>query len=110
MLNRLGNSLGLTSPPRTIISNSDVELLLIEDRFPPSAWVMNRYGRKTSIYIGLVFTSVGAILQSAAVNGTMFWVARIVVGCGTAWIGAAPTLISEIAYPTQRGPATSLYK
>lgn len=106
----IGQLLGFGFPLTKYLRSLRVGNLLTEDRFPPSAWVMNRYGRKTSIYIGVWLISTGAILQCASVNKTMFWVARIVVGCGTAWVGAAPTLISEIAYPTQRGPATSLYK
>lgn len=76
----------------------------------PSAYVMNHYGRKMSIYIGTLLIISGALIQGLAVNKIMFIVARVLVGHGSAWVGSAPTLITEIAYPTHRGKVTSLYK
>lgn len=54
--------------------------------------------------------SIGVILQGAAQNVGMFIAARGVIGFGLGIsITAAPVLILELAYPTQRGAMTSLY-
>jgi MFS family permease len=71
---------------------------------------MNRYGRKASIYVGTLLIIGGALIQGFSVNKAMFIIGRVIVGHGSAWVGSAPTLITEIAYPTHRGKATSLYK
>lgn len=71
---------------------------------------MNRYGRKMPIYIGTLLITAGALIQGLATNDTMFVIGRVIVGHGSAWVGSAPILITEIAYPTHRGTVTSLYK
>jgi len=78
--------------------------------YPPLAWVSNRFGRKMPLYIGTFFMLLGAVLQATAQNSSVFIAARTIVGFGTAWLGAAPLLITETAYPTHRAKFTALYK
>ena len=78
--------------------------------YPPLAWVSNHYGRKLPLYIGTFFMLFGAALQASAQSPSVFIGARAVVGFGTAWLGAAPLLITETAYPTHRAKFTALYK
>lgn len=52
----------------------------------------------------------GVALQGAAQNTGMFIAARGVLGFGLAFnITAAPILLLELAYPTQRSPMVSIY-
>lgn len=69
-----------------------------------------KFGRKTGIYIGYFVLILGTILQTAAQNRTTFILGRFFLGVAAAWHGSnVPLLISEIAYPTQRAIASSLY-
>lgn len=78
--------------------------------YPIAAWVANRWGRKVGVYIGYLFLILGAVLQAAAMNSTSFVLARLFVGCASAWFGnAVPLLLNEIAYPTHRGIANALF-
>ena len=53
---------------------------------------------------------LGVALQGAAQNTGMFVAARGVIGFGLAFnITAAPLLLLELAYPTQRSPMVSIY-
>lgn len=78
--------------------------------YPVAAWVANRWGRKMGVYIGYCFLIVGVILQTAAQNPSTFIIARLFLGSASAWFGCAvPLLISETAFPTHRGIASSLF-
>ncbi len=78
--------------------------------FPVAAATSNRFGRKTGIYVGYVILVVGTVLQTAAGNRTTFILGRFFLGMAGAWYGSnVPLLISETAYPTHRGIASSLY-
>ncbi|RDW80286.1 hypothetical protein BP6252_04924 [Coleophoma cylindrospora] len=78
--------------------------------FPIAAPLSNKYGRKLGIYIGYVILVLGTILQTAAHNSITFILGRFFLGVAGAWYGSnVPLLISEIAYPTHRGIASSLY-
>jgi len=78
--------------------------------YPFSPYVADGYGRRTAVCLG-AFIMVGAtILQTASRNVGMFIGARFLIGFGLTFAAsAAPVLVTEIAYPSQRGPATSLY-
>jgi MFS family permease len=73
-------------------------------------YVADGLGRKWGIIIGSFIVLIGAILQTATQNLGMFIGSRFCVGFGTTFAQmASPLLISEIAYPTHRGPLTSLF-
>lgn len=53
---------------------------------------------------------IGVALQAASSKISMFIGARGLIGFGLTFAqNAAPLLITELAYPTQRGPMTSLF-
>ncbi|EJT99356.1 general substrate transporter [Dacryopinax primogenitus] len=70
----------------------------------------DRLGRKPSIIIGSIIILIGVILQTSSVNIAMFLVARLFLGGGIPFaIGGASQLISELAYPKERGVLTGLF-
>ncbi|KAI1385480.1 general substrate transporter [Hypoxylon trugodes] len=73
-------------------------------------YVSDRFGRKLPVLIGLV-TCVGfAIMQGLSQNLATFVTARALLGFFTSFISQpSPVLITELAYPTQRGKVTALY-
>lgn len=73
-------------------------------------WLGDRYGRRVPMIIGLSILPIGAALQGGAVNLPMFILSRFCLGIGTTFIAhPSPILITELAYPTHRCKATSLY-
>ncbi|KAH8658542.1 general substrate transporter [Ilyonectria robusta] len=67
-------------------------------------------GRKKPITIGTALITLGSALQGGAQNLAMFVAGRIIIGLGTGIVAvAAPQLMTEVAYPTQRGKMVSLY-
>lgn len=73
-------------------------------------YVADIFGRKAGIILGSIIVLIGAVLQTCTQNLGMFIGSRFLIGFGTSFAQmAAPLLISEVAYPTQRGPLTSLY-
>ncbi|KAH8601507.1 glucose transporter HXT1 [Bisporella sp. PMI_857] len=75
-----------------------------------SAYILQRWGRKASIYLGYFFLVLATTLQTAAQNPTAFIISRAFLGMTSAlWTTSAPLLITEIAFPTHRGTATALY-
>ncbi|RSL80985.1 hypothetical protein CEP51_006162 [Fusarium floridanum] len=77
--------------------------------YPPAAWVCNRYGRKLGVWIGYALLVLGTALQTAANGQVAFVLARLFLGAASAFFVSVPLLISENAYPSQRGVASSLY-
>jgi MFS family permease len=76
----------------------------------PATWMSDRYGRKIPIYLGFAIWGVAAGIQGGAQNVGMFIVARLLVGISASFVGQpSPILITELAYPTQRGKLTALY-
>ncbi|GKT86464.1 LOW QUALITY PROTEIN: hexose transporter [Colletotrichum tofieldiae] len=70
---------------------------------PFCAWFCDRFGRKPALLVSASILLVGVALQGAAQNVAMFIVARGVLGFGLALnITAAPLMIMELAYPSQR--------
>ncbi len=77
---------------------------------PIAPWLADTYGRRTSIALGAALMVVGAALQTASQSVEMFIGARFLIGFGLTFAAnAAPLLVTEIAYPSQRGQLTSLY-
>jgi MFS family permease len=78
--------------------------------YPIGAWFANRYGRRRGIWIGYGFLVLATAMQAASQHPTTFVIARLFLGCASAWFSiAVPLLITETAYPTQRGIATALF-
>ncbi|KAJ3035763.1 hypothetical protein HDV00_003435 [Rhizophlyctis rosea] len=77
---------------------------------PFSPIISDRYGRRYGIILGAAIMLAATAIQSASQNIGMFIAARGIIGFGLGFAAnAAPLLITELAYPTQRGPYTSLY-
>lgn len=78
--------------------------------FVASSWFNDKFGRLWSIRLGAAVICVGAVIQAAAVNFGMFFVARLIIGIGAVFaIVASLCLISELAYPTHRGVVTAIF-
>ncbi|OSC96750.1 general substrate transporter [Trametes coccinea BRFM310] len=78
--------------------------------YPFSPYVSDGMGRRAAVILGAVIMCIATVLQTASHSVGMFIGARFLIGFGLTFAAAAaPVLITEIAYPTQRGPATSLY-
>lgn len=77
---------------------------------PFCAWVCDRFGRRAGLLIGACILLVGVALQGGAQSTAMFIAARGILGFGLALnITAAPLLVMELAYPSQRAPMVSIY-
>lgn len=77
---------------------------------PFCAFACDKFGRVRTLLLGAVLILLGVGLQGAAQNTGMFIAARGVLGFGLAFnITAAPLLLLELAYPTQRSPMVSIY-
>jgi MFS family permease len=70
----------------------------------------DRIGRRKTLLIGGVLIIIASIIQSAAVNISMFIASRVLVGAGAiTLIQPSPMLISELCYPTHRGIYTAMF-
>ncbi|RDW78372.1 general substrate transporter-4 [Coleophoma crateriformis] len=77
---------------------------------PFCAIACDHFGRKPTLLLGAFILLVGVCLQAAAQNNGMFIAARGILGAGLAFnITAAPLLIMELAFPTQKGQLVSIY-
>ncbi|TFK59966.1 hexose transporter [Pluteus cervinus] len=78
--------------------------------FPFSPYMADILGRKRTVFFGSVVMVLATIVQTASQNVNMFIGARFMLGFGLGFAAnTAPMLIMEIAYPTQRGPISSVY-
>ncbi|KAI0746168.1 general substrate transporter [Earliella scabrosa] len=78
--------------------------------YPFSPYMSDGLGRRAAVVFGAVIMCIATVLQTASNSVGMFIGARFLIGFGLTFAAAAaPVLITEIAYPTQRAPATSLY-
>ncbi|KAI9574380.1 hypothetical protein HD554DRAFT_2165878 [Boletus coccyginus] len=76
--------------------------------FVPS--IVDKFGRRYAMLVGSIITMIGGVLQGAALNLTMFIVARFVVGLGIVFsIVAASSLIGELSHPKERAIMCSLF-
>ncbi|KAI9461627.1 general substrate transporter [Lactarius psammicola] len=70
----------------------------------------DRFGRRVTLFAGALLMLAGVALQAAALSIAPFIGARLLIGFGLVFsLNAAPLLITELAYPTQRGKMISLY-
>ncbi|KAF8641454.1 hypothetical protein AX16_009966 [Volvariella volvacea WC 439] len=78
--------------------------------FPFAPYVSDGLGRRTSILLGASIMIGASFLQAFSRSVGMFIGARFLIGFGLNFAHlAAPLLVSEVAYPTQRAQLTSLY-
>ncbi|PIL35603.1 MFS general substrate transporter [Ganoderma sinense ZZ0214-1] len=77
---------------------------------PFTPFSADNLGRRPTLFIGAVIMLAGVALQCSATTIGMFIGARGLIGFGLTFVlGAAPLLITELAYPTQRGKLTAMY-
>ncbi|KAF8962002.1 hexose transporter [Flammula alnicola] len=77
---------------------------------PFAPYMADGLGRKSCIILGACLMIIGTVLQTASQTVHMFIGARWLIGFGLNFAATgAPMLISELAYPSQRGQITSLY-
>ncbi|KAJ5380937.1 uncharacterized protein N7496_003365 [Penicillium cataractarum] len=78
--------------------------------FIPASYVADSLGRRRCVSIGATLCILASILQVAVKHPWVFFGARIVTGAGVGFSQtAAPLLIAETAYPSQRPTLTGLY-
>ncbi|KAI0058199.1 general substrate transporter [Artomyces pyxidatus] len=77
---------------------------------PFTPYCSDLFGRRVTLFIGSVLMLGGVATQATAHSVAQFVGARVLIGAGlTFGANAAPLLITELAYPTQRGQITSIY-
>ncbi|KAL5519648.1 hypothetical protein ACEPAH_1331 [Sanghuangporus vaninii] len=77
---------------------------------PMTPYLCDGLGRKRTIFVGATIIIIAAVLQTASQTVEMFIGARFMLGFGLGFCAAAaPMLVTELAYPTQRGPVSSVY-
>lgn len=77
---------------------------------PLAPYATDGLGRRIPIIFGATVMIVGTIAQTLSHNVGAFIGARFCIGFGLTFAAnAAPLLVSELAYPSQRAPLTSLY-
>ncbi|KAG8875075.1 hypothetical protein FRB97_005409 [Tulasnella sp. 331] len=77
---------------------------------PLAPYATDGLGRRTPILAGAALMILGTIIQSTSHSVGQFVGARFLIGFGLTFAAnAAPLLTSELAYPSQRAPLTSLY-
>lgn len=77
---------------------------------PLTPLASDKLGRRKALFIGSCIMLVGVAVQVIAKDIQTLIGARAIIGFGLCFTtNAAPLLITELAYPTQRGQITSLY-
>ncbi|KAJ3783013.1 hypothetical protein GGU10DRAFT_63065 [Lentinula aff. detonsa] len=77
---------------------------------PITPFASDGLGRRLTLIIGSIIMLGGVALQFSSTTMQMFIAARVLIGFGlTFCLNAAPLLLIELCYPTQRGKMTSLY-
>ncbi|KZP23825.1 general substrate transporter [Athelia psychrophila] len=77
---------------------------------PFSPFISDTFGRRMTLLVGATIMLCGVLLQGLATSPNTFIGARIIIGFGLTFSSnAAPLLIAELAYPTQRGKLTSMF-
>ncbi|KAK7211280.1 hypothetical protein V2G26_018458 [Clonostachys chloroleuca] len=69
-----------------------------------AAWSMDRLSRRWTLFIGSIFSVVGAVLQTAAMNPAMMIVGRAISGFSIGMVyPTAPVYLAELSPPENRG-------
>lgn len=77
---------------------------------PFAPHISDGIGRRKALSIGCFIVVGGVVLQVLAANVGHFIASRCIIGVGICMIvNAAPVLITELSYPTQRGALTALF-
>jgi sugar porter (SP) family MFS transporter len=77
---------------------------------PLAPYATDGLGRRIPILFGATIMIVGTIVQTLSKNVGAFIGARFCIGFGLTFAAnAAPLLVTELAYPSQRAPLTSMY-
>ncbi|VUC34851.1 unnamed protein product [Clonostachys rosea] len=72
--------------------------------------VVDKFGRRISIFFGASWTIVGAILQASSHHLAQFVISRFLIGFGLSFtVVGAPLLLAELALPKHRGAIISYY-
>ncbi|CAG7848350.1 Lactose permease [Serendipita indica DSM 11827] len=67
-------------------------------------------GRRKTLSLGSTIIGGGVLLQAMATTVAHFVASRVLIGLGLCIAtNAAPLLITELSYPTQRAPITAMY-
>lgn len=78
--------------------------------YPFSPYITDGLGRRSAILFGATLMVVATVLQTASHSVGMFIGARFLIGFGLTFAAsAAPLLVTELAFPSQRAQATSMY-
>ncbi|KAG9045570.1 hypothetical protein FS837_006083 [Tulasnella sp. UAMH 9824] len=77
---------------------------------PIAPYITDGLGRRASIFLGGLIMLGGVAWQGMAPDLMHFTLARGVIGFGMSFsVNAAPLLVTELAYPTQRASLTAIY-
>lgn len=77
---------------------------------PIAPFVSDIFGRRAGLFLGSLIMFAGVGLQAGSANVATLIGARIIIGFGLCFCSnAAPLLLIELSYPTQRGKITSMY-
>ncbi|KIO22815.1 hypothetical protein M407DRAFT_27690 [Tulasnella calospora MUT 4182] len=77
---------------------------------PFAPLVTDGLGRRKAMFVGGMIMLGGVVLQVQSLDVSQFIIARGLIGFGIAFsVNAAPLLITEVAYPTQRSTITAMY-
>ncbi|EGO00445.1 hypothetical protein SERLA73DRAFT_107562 [Serpula lacrymans var. lacrymans S7.3] len=78
--------------------------------YPFSPYMTDGLGRRFAVLFGACIMIAATVVQTASQSVGMFIAARFMIGFGLTFAASsAPLLITEIAYPSQRGQLTSVY-
>ncbi|KZS92516.1 hexose transporter [Sistotremastrum niveocremeum HHB9708] len=99
--NPSGGKLGLLNAIQNIGSIATLPII---------PYINDGVGRRLTVFIGALIMVAATVIQTASQSVGMFIGARFLIGFGLGIASnAAPMLVTEIAYPSQRGPLTSVY-
>jgi sugar porter (SP) family MFS transporter len=77
---------------------------------PITPFIADTFGRKWAIGIGCVIMIMGAAVQGAAKNLSMFMAGRFFMGFGNSLAQlSSPLLLTELCHPQHRGRVTAIY-
>ncbi|KAK0203370.1 hexose transporter [Desarmillaria ectypa] len=78
--------------------------------YPFAPYSSDGIGRRYTILLGAIIMIMATAIQTASQSVGMFIGARFLIGFGLSFAAnSAPMLVTEISYPSYRGPLTSTY-